>query len=106
MFRQVGDLVMDEHGLARRGLLVRHLVMPDEIAGTRDTMSWIAQELSLTTYVNVMPQYYPAGKVSRREYPDINRRISPTEYETALAEARRSGLKRLDSRRPSFLGIL
>ena len=105
MFRQVGDLVMDEHGLAKRGLLIRHLVLPNDIAGTREVVRWIATGLSPTTYVNVMPQYYPAGKVSRNEYPDINRRTTPTEYEAALDEAWRAGLKRLDSCRPSFLGV-
>ncbi len=105
MFRQVGDLVMDEHGVAKRGLLLRHLVMPHDIAGTREIMRWIARELSPTTYVNVMPQYCPAGKVTRNEYGEINRRITPTEYEEAIDEAWRAGLKRLDSRRRSYIGI-
>ncbi len=105
MYRQVGDLVIDEHGLARRGVLLRHLVMPHDIAGTGEVMRWIAKELSPTTYVNVMPQYYPAGKVSPMEYPEINRRLTPGEYEQALDEAWRAGLKRLDRRRPAFLGI-
>ena len=104
MYRQVGDLVMDEHGLAKRGLLIRHLVMPGDIAGTREVMRWITRELSPTTYVNVMPQYYPSGKVSRTEYPEIKRRITPAEFELALQDAWDAGLKRLDSRRPSFLG--
>ena len=101
MHRQVGDLVMDERGVAKRGLLIRHLVMPGNVAGTREVMRWIAQELSPNTYVNVMPQYYPAGKVSRREHAEINRRVSPSEYEKALEEAWAAGLKRLDSRRPA-----
>lgn len=99
MHRQVGDLVFDEKGLARRGLLIRHLVMPDDIAGTREVMRWVASELSPNTYVNVMPQYYPAGKVSPREFAEINRRISAEEYELALDAAWRAGLKRLDHRR-------
>ena len=102
MHRQVGDLVMDERGVAKRGLLIRHLVMPGNVAGTREVMRWIAQELSPNTYVNVMPQYYPAGKVSRREHAEINRRVSPSEYEKALEEAWAAGLKRLDSRRPAL----
>ncbi len=106
MFRQVGDLVMDEHGVAQRGVLIRHLVMPNDIAGTNEIMRWIAAELSPTTYVNVMPQYYPAGKVSRREYAEINRRVLPSEYERALDAAWRAGLTRLDARRRSPLGIL
>ncbi len=104
MHRQVGDLVLDENGLARRGLLIRHLVMPDDIAGTREVMRWIASELSPNAYVNVMPQYYPAGKVSRREFAEINRRISAEEYELALDAAWQAGLKRLDHRRAFYHG--
>ncbi|MBZ5562404.1 MAG: radical SAM protein [Acidobacteriia bacterium] len=106
MYRQVGDLTLDEHGVARRGLLIRHLVMPGNFAGTREVMRWIARELSPTTYVNVMPQYYPSGKISRLEYKEINRRLTPAEYESALEEAWRAGLKRLDPRRPRGLGML
>ena len=105
MHRQVGELVTDEEGLAVRGLMIRHLVMPEQIAGTREVMRWIAQELSPHTYVNVMAQYYPAGKVSRQEYPEINRRLTSPEYEAALDEAGRAGLKRLDPRRPSYYGL-
>jgi uncharacterized Fe-S radical SAM superfamily protein PflX len=93
MYRQVGDLVLDEHGLAKHGLLIRHLVMPRDIAGTRQVMNWIAQELSPTTYVNLMPQYYPAGKVTGQEYAEIGRHLTPAEYEQALDEARRAGLR-------------
>jgi putative pyruvate formate lyase activating enzyme len=106
MYRQVGDLVLDENGLAKRGLIVRHLLMPENIAGTREVMRWIARELSPTTYVNVMAQYYPAGKVSPAEYPEINRRVTACEYEEALDEAWRAGLLRLDPRRPSYCGSL
>ncbi len=105
MHRQVGDLKLDESGVARRGLLIRHLVMPGNVAGTREVMRWIAEELSPTTYVNVMPQYYPAGKVSRYEFEEINRRLMPVEYEAALEEAWRAGLKRLDARRPRGLSL-
>jgi putative pyruvate formate lyase activating enzyme len=104
MYRQVGDLVIDEHGVAKQGVLIRHLVMPEDIAGTWEVMDWIARELSPTTYVNVMAQYYPAGKVSRTEYAEINRPVTSAEYERALDGAWRAGLKRLDSRRPSYLG--
>src|SRR2546425_11894944 len=85
--------------------MIRHLVMPEQIAGTREVMRWIAQELSPHTYVNVMAQYYPAGKVSRQEYPEINRRLTSPEYEAALDEAWRAGLKRLEPRRPSYYGL-
>ncbi len=59
MHRQVGDLVLDEHGIARRGLLVRHLVLPNELAGTEAVLRFIAQELSPDTYINIMGQYRP-----------------------------------------------
>jgi putative pyruvate formate lyase activating enzyme len=106
MYWQVGDLVIDEDGLAKRGLLIRHLVMPGDITGTGEIMRWIAQELSPATYVNLMAQYYPAGKVTRTEFPEINRRVTPVEYERARDEAWQAGLTRLDSRRPSPLAIL
>ena len=98
MHRQVGPLVFDEHGLALRGLLVRHLVMPGLVEETREILKWIAQELGANTYVNLMDQYCPAGKVGETEYPEINRRISLEEYETALESARAAGLRRLDQR--------
>jgi putative pyruvate formate lyase activating enzyme len=104
MHRQVGDLVLDEQGLARRGLLIRHLVMPHDIAGTLEVARWIAQELSANTYVNIMPQYYPTGKVSSRDFAEINRRISAEEYELALDAACQAGLKRLDPRQPFYRG--
>jgi putative pyruvate formate lyase activating enzyme len=101
MHEQVGDLVLDENGLALRGVLLRHLVMPGGIAGTRDILEWVARELGPNTYVNVMAQYYPAGKVSATAYADINRHITASEYEQALAAARAAGLERLDARAPA-----
>ena len=95
MHRQVGDLALDEDALARHGLLIRHLVMPRDVAGTRQVMNWIARELSPATYVNLMRQYYPAGKVVGREYAEIGRRITAAEYEQALDAARREGLARV-----------
>ncbi|HYL16721.1 MAG TPA: hypothetical protein VEV41_27040 [Terriglobales bacterium] len=98
MHRQVGQLVLDEHGLALRGLIVRHLVMPGEIAGTREILTWIAQELGSETYVNVMPQYYPAGKVSASDHAEINRSITLHEFRQALDLADDAGLRHLDQR--------
>ena len=100
MHRQVGPLVMDEHGLAKRGLLIRHLVMPGMLDETRQIMDWIARELSPDTYVNVMAQYYPAGAVSVEKYPEINRKLRGEEYAEAVRIAREAGLRRLDERRP------
>ena len=98
MHRQVGDLVIEDNGLARRGLLIRHLVMPEDVAGTRAVMPWIADELSPETYVNVMAQYHPAGKVSRSDHAEINQRVTPAEYERALDAAWHAGLKRVVAR--------
>lgn len=96
MHRQVGPLVLDEHGLARRGVLVRHLVMPGGLAGTREVCEFFARELSPDTYVNLMAQYHPAGRVSPREFGEIARRITDEEYAEAFALARAAGLHRFD----------
>jgi putative pyruvate formate lyase activating enzyme len=96
MHRQVGDLTLDENGLATRGLLVRHLVMPDNLAGTSEIARFLAEEISVHTYVNVMDQYRPAWKSNR--YPEVNRRITGTEYRRALAEFETAGIRRLDRR--------
>src|SRR5574341_1885379 len=98
MHRQVGPLKLDEHGLAKRGVLIRHLVMPGGVAGTEPIMRFRAQDLSTDTYVNVMDQYYPAGRVSARKYAEINRRITRAEYAEAVRTARTAGLWRLDER--------
>ena len=99
MHRQVGELKMDENGLAKRGVLVRHLVMPGSVTGSREIMKFLAREVSPHTYVNVMAQYYPAGKVSREKYPEINRGITSQEYANAFDAARKAGLYRFDERR-------
>ncbi|HYN16069.1 MAG TPA: radical SAM protein [Terriglobales bacterium] len=98
MHRQVGALVLDESGLALRGLILRHLVMPGGIAGTHEILRWIARELGPDTYVNVMPQYYPAGKVSAKEHAEINRCITHEEFQDALEAASEAGLRHLDNR--------
>ena len=97
MHRQVGDLVLDEQGLAVRGLLVRHLVLPNGLAGTREIMRFLAEEISPHTYVNIMDQYHPAYRADR--YPELNRRITREEYEEAMQAARDAGLYRFDQRR-------
>jgi len=97
MHRQVGALKLDEHGLAQRGVLVRHLVMPGEIAGTESIMRFLAEEVSRDTYVNIMNQYYPAGRVSEAQFVEINRHVSGNEYSAALEAARRAGLWRIEA---------
>ncbi|MGB2907289.1 MAG: radical SAM protein [Candidatus Aminicenantaceae bacterium] len=94
MFRQVGDLVVDGKGVAQRGLMVRHLVLPNRAAGTREVLRFIAEELSRTTYVNIMRQYRPEHRA--REHKEIDRRLTGAEYAEALAWAREFGLANLD----------
>jgi len=101
MHRQVGDLEMDKNNRAVRGLLVRHLVMPDGLAGTRQAMKFIADEISHRTYVNIMDQYHPCGEADK--FPELNRRITPEEYEEALQATRDAGLTRLDNRQRPIL---
>ncbi len=98
MHEQVGPLVLDAGGLAQRGLLVRHLVMPGWLEETRAILEWIARALGPDTYLNLMDQYHPAGKVSATVYPEINRRLASPEFQEALAIARDLGLRRLDAR--------
>jgi putative pyruvate formate lyase activating enzyme len=96
MHRQVGDLKLDARGVAIRGLLVRHLVLPQGLAGTGEIMQFLAQHVSLNTYINIMDQYRPCYRA--REYPELCRGITHAEYAQALACARESGLHRLDQR--------
>lgn len=96
MFRQVGDLELDSEGIAVRGLLVRHLVMPGDLAGTDRVMEFIAQEVSTETYVNVMNQYRPCAGAGR--FPDICRRVTDDEMVEARRAAKMAGLTRLDDR--------
>ncbi|MCU0596729.1 MAG: radical SAM protein [Desulfobacterota bacterium] len=96
MHRQVGDLVLDERGIAQRGLLVRHLVMPNRVAGTEEIMTFLAKEISPNTYVNVMDQYRPCGSGSRDEF--IGRRLDSKEYREAVKAALGAGMERLDER--------
>lgn len=96
MHRQVGDLVVDDQGVAVNGLLVRHLVMPSNIGGTEEVARFLAEEVSPHTYVNLMDQYRPCGSAHRD--PLINRRITVQEFREATKEAEKAGLQRLDSR--------
>ncbi len=103
MHRQVGDLVLDGRGIARRGLLVRHLVMPGGLAGTRAVMRFLAREMSPNTYVNIMAQYRPCGLAHR--YPAIARPITAAEYREALEAAAAEGIHRLDHRHRVLLSF-
>ncbi|HHT9126017.1 MAG TPA: radical SAM protein [Candidatus Brocadiia bacterium] len=95
MHRQVGDLIINEEGIAERGLLIRHLVMPEGLAGTREVMKFLATEISKNTYVNIMDQYHPCGQAHK--YPPIDRSVTFDEYQEALKIAREEGIERLDN---------
>lgn len=96
MHRQVGDLTLDDEGIARRGLLVRHLVLPHGAAGTEHVLAFLANEISRETYLNLMDQYRPCYRA--HDYPELDRRLTPQEYRQARLAAARLGLNRLDHR--------
>lgn len=89
MHRQVGDLNI-ENGIAKKGLIIRHLVLPNNLAESRNVFEFIANEISKDSFINVMDQYYPAYRAS--EFAGLNRRISPEEYRSALRELEKIGL--------------
>lgn len=89
MHRQVGDLVI-ENSIAKKGLLIRHLVLPNNLTDSKKCLEFIANEISKNSFVNVMEQYYPAHRAN--EYPELNRRISPEEYHCAIRELYQLGL--------------
>ncbi len=101
MHRQVGDLALDDSGVAQRGLLVRHLVLPGGLAGTEAVVRFLAEEISVDTYLNVMAQYHPCYQAHRR--PEMGRVVTEREFSGAVAAAERYGLRRLDERRLSRL---
>jgi putative pyruvate formate lyase activating enzyme len=99
MHRQVGDLVLDADGLAVRGLLVRHLVLPGGLAGTEKIAHFLSSEISTHTYLNLMDQYRPAYRAF--DHPPLDHSLSPGEFQAAVKTVHRAGLHRLDQR--SFL---
>lgn len=93
MHRQVGDLIIDENGLAVKGLLIRHLVLPNNIAGTEEIMHFIATKISKNSFINIMDQYFPTYKA--HEYPMIDRPITKKEFDDAIKAAKDNGLYRI-----------
>jgi putative pyruvate formate lyase activating enzyme len=91
MYRQVGELVMDESGVAQRGLIVRHLILPNRIAGSEESLTWLAQEVSPTVTVSIMAQYYPSHKARNERL--LSRTISQSEYEDILSWLDEAGLE-------------
>ena len=100
MHRQVGPLRLDGNRLAYRGLLVRHLVMPGALDETEAILTWMRDTLGRDTYVNLMDQYRPAGRVTETSYPEINRPLDAGEFAEAQQIAASLGLARRDARRP------
>jgi putative pyruvate formate lyase activating enzyme len=100
MHRQVDDLTTDDRGIALRGLLIRHLVLPQRLAGTAEIVRFLRDEISPNTYINVMAQYRPCFRA--HELPPLDRPISNQEYAEAAQLAREAGL-RLDQRRPRLI---
>jgi putative pyruvate formate lyase activating enzyme len=100
MHRQVGDLQLDERGIAQRGLLIRHLILPNDLAGTREILRFVAEEISRNTYVNLMTQYRPCYQAAT--FPELNRRITREEFARAVQWAEEFGLQRLDHRVARF----
>ena len=96
MHRQVGDLLLDEKGIALKGLLVRHLVLPQGLAGTKEVMHFLAQKISKNTYVNIMDQFYPRGKISANS--PLSKGITQAEFSEAIEAAKNEGITRLDKR--------
>jgi putative pyruvate formate lyase activating enzyme len=103
MHRQVGDLRIDEDGVAVRGLLIRHLVLPHRLAGTEETVNFIAEEISRNSYVNIMDQYRPCHKAY--EHQKLSRPLSTPEFTEAVELAQKVGLTRLDQKHPAILRI-
>jgi putative pyruvate formate lyase activating enzyme len=101
MHRQVGDLVVDGRGIAERGLLIRHLVLPEGLAGTREAMRFLANDISPNSYVNIMPQYRPVGRAT--EWPALRRSITDDEFREAIQMAEEEGITRLDERKRAFV---
>jgi len=103
MHRQVGDLQINERSVATRGLLVRHLILPNNLAGSDQIVQFLAEEISTHTYLNLMDQYRPEFRA--HHLPELNRPITRQEYQQAVDWAQAAGLSRLDKRRPALFGL-
>ena len=101
MHRQVGDLAINKNGIAQRGLLIRHLVLPQGLAGTREVMRFIATKISPNSYVNIMSQYRPCGRAA--EINGLATYPSRTDFQAAVKAAKQVGITRLDQPRRVFV---
>ena len=90
MHRQVGELELDAEGIAVKGLIIRHLVLPNNISGSASVLEFIARDISPQTYISLMSQYHPANKAE--QYPELSRRVSEKEYNQVVKLAENLGL--------------
>ncbi len=90
MYNQVGELILDEEGIAKKGLIIRHLILPNNISSTEKVLKFIADEISPSTYISLMSQYFPAYRA--KEFPEIGRRITKEEFEKAIKILNEVGL--------------
>ncbi|MDH5656561.1 MAG: radical SAM protein [Spirochaetia bacterium] len=102
MFEQVGDLLIGEDGIAVKGLLIRHLIMPDFTGEVKQILDYIVEKISKNTYVHLINKYHPAGDVSQKSYSELNRKLNFDEYDEVLAIARKAGIERLAESRSIF----
>jgi putative pyruvate formate lyase activating enzyme len=91
MQRQVGDLIVDEEGIAQKGLIIRHLILPNGIAGSEESLRWLVEKVSPRVAVSIMSQYYPAHRAYK--YKELNRKISPQEYREVVELAEKLGIE-------------
>lgn len=91
MYRQVGDLITDDQGLALKGLIIRHLILPHDIAGSRDSLEWVSKHLSTKTALSIMAQYSPANQA--QNFPELNRKILSSEYDNVVCILEDLGLE-------------
>ena len=93
MQRQVGDLIIDKKGIAEKGLLVRHLILPNNLAGSAKIFQFLTEEISKNTFLNIMDQYHPCAKA--QEFPELSRSITEEEYRQTIELTKKAGLTRL-----------
>jgi putative pyruvate formate lyase activating enzyme len=93
MYRQIGNLVLNDDGIAQKGLIVRLLILPNGIAGSEESLKWLVSEVSPEVSMSIMSQYYPAHKAARYRYPELARKITPEEYAAVTGLVEKMGIE-------------